>query len=62
MDLKKLVFSRAKADSTGLQAYFVSNVRHLQWAIPQTQNEGSMFIHVGACFFRFPDETYLFFV
>ena len=33
---------------TRLLAYFVSNVRHAQWAIPQTGNEGSMFIHVRA--------------
>ena len=26
--------------------YFMANVRHVQWAIPQTRNEGSVFIQV----------------
>ena len=30
----------------GLPAYFVSKVCHVQWAIPRTLNEGSMFIQV----------------
>ena len=28
----------------GLLAYFVSNVRHMQWPISQIYNEGSIFI------------------
>ena len=42
-------FGRAKADSS-LPAYFVQNVRHEQWSIPQTDNEGSMFIQARAHF------------
>ena len=37
----------------GLPAYFVSNVRHMQWPISQIYNEGSIFIKVRAFFFFF---------
>ena len=37
------VFSRAKA-IFWLSVNFVANVRHLQFTIPQTRNEGSLFI------------------
>ena len=46
MDLKKLVFSRAKVDSR-----FTSVFRLKCPAIPQTYNEGSMFIHVRVFIF-----------
>ena len=42
---------------------FVSNVRHMQWAIPQTDNEASMVIQVRALFFYkqcFRDEIHVF--
>ena len=29
---------------------FVSNVCQVQWAIPRTRNEGSMFIQLRSCF------------
>ena len=45
-----LLISRAEADSIGVPTHFVSNVLHVQWAIPQTRNEGSMFIQVRALF------------
>ena len=35
----------------GLPAYFVSNVRHVQWAILDTRNESSVFIQVRAFLF-----------
>ena len=35
----------------GLPVYFFANDRHVQWAIPQTRNEGSVFIQVWrSCF------------
>ena len=32
----------------GLPVYFFANFRHVQWAVPQTSNEGSLFIQVMA--------------
>ena len=43
-----LLFGRKS--TPGLLANFVSNVRQMLWAIPQTHNEGSMFIQVKAIF------------
>ena len=40
----------------GLPVYFFSNVRHAQWAIPQTLNEGSVFIEVIMFFPLFSPE------
>ena len=41
------VFSRAKANFR-LSVNFVANVRHLQCTIPETHNEGSVFIEIMA--------------
>ena len=41
------VFSRAKANFR-LSVNVVANVRHLQCTIPQTHNEGSVFIEIMA--------------
>ena len=43
------VFSRVKANFR-LSMNFVANVRHLQYIIPQTRNEGSVFIEMMASF------------
>ena len=42
-------FSRVKANFR-LSVNFVGNVRHLQYIIPQTRNEGSVVIEIMACF------------
>ena len=43
------VFSRVKANFR-LSVNFVANVRHLQYIIPQTRNEGSVVIEIMASF------------
>lgn len=59
MNLKKLVFSRAKVDSRLTRFTSVLRLKcpsrpsrgQVLWAIPQTYNEGSMFIHVRVFLF-----------
>ena len=41
---KNIILLVRRKLTVGLPAYFVSNVCHVQWAIPQTYNEGSIFI------------------
>ena len=52
--LRDLEISRylliGRKSTPGLLASFVSNVRHVLWAIPQTHYEGSMFIQVKVIF------------
>ena len=38
-----------------VQVYFVANVRHVQWAIPQTPNDGLVFIQVIGHFPKYHD-------
>ena len=38
-----------------VQVYFVANVRYVQWAIPQTPNDGLVFIQVIGHFAKYHD-------
>ena len=49
--LLKAFYLKGRAN---LPAYFISNIWHVQWAIPQTYNEGSIFIQVREFFFYKP--------
>ena len=66
MNLKKLVFSRAKVDSRFTRFTSVFRLKcpsrgHVLWAIPQIYNDLNVHSCKGVFIFRFPGEIYVFF-